>query len=72
MQQLAVRLSRVFITISSFSFGIDSMKYSYAFCMKHIKLNKKIYLKMPEGYTKPGKDLKLNRALYGLKESPSL
>ena len=29
-----------------------------------------VYVRMPRGYTKPGKVLKLNRSLYGLKQSP--
>ena len=30
------------------------------------------YLELPEGYQKPGKVWKLNKAIYGLKQSPCL
>ena len=31
-----------------------------------------IYLELPEGYQKPGKVWRLNKAIYGLKQSPRL
>jgi hypothetical protein len=38
----------------------------------HCDLNEVVYMRMPPGFTKPGKVLRLQKALYGLRRSPIL
>ena len=38
----------------------------------HAQLDRDVYMRMPQGYQKPGTILKLQKALYGLRISPAL
>jgi len=38
----------------------------------HADLDEVVYMRLPPGYTEPGKVLRLNKALYGLRRSPLL
>jgi hypothetical protein len=38
----------------------------------HAPLDEEVFMRMPPGYRRPGRILKLNRALYGLRRSPYL
>jgi hypothetical protein len=38
----------------------------------HCDLDEVMYMRMPSGFTKPGKVLRLQKALYGLRRSPIL
>jgi hypothetical protein len=68
---LAARSFRVFMAIAA-RFDLELIQYDAVNAFVHAKLDENICMKMPQGYRKPGKGLKLNRALYGLRRSPIL
>ncbi|RYP53280.1 hypothetical protein DL770_010999 [Monosporascus sp. CRB-9-2] len=68
---LAGRSFRTLIAIAA-RFDLKLIQYDVVNAFVNAKLNKEIYMKMPPGYRKPGTILRLLKALYGLRESPSL
>ena len=44
--------------------------YTAAFVQAELDESEQVYVEMPKGFKKQGKVLKLNRALYGLRQSP--
>ena len=53
-------------------FDHDMLQYDAVNAFVHAKLDEDIYMEMPLGYRTPGKILKLQKALYGLRRSPLL
>jgi hypothetical protein len=53
-------------------FDYDMLQYDAVNAFVHAKLDEDIYMQMPAGYRKPGRILKLQKALYGLRRSPLL
>jgi hypothetical protein len=53
-------------------FDLEMIQYDAVNAFVHAKLDEKVFMKMPRGYSKRGVVLKLNRALYGLRKSPIL
>jgi hypothetical protein len=53
-------------------FDYDMLQYDAVNAFVHAKLDEEIYMEMPRGYQKPGRILKLQKALYGLRRSPIL
>ena len=68
---LAARSFRVFMAIAA-RFDLEMIQYDAVNAFVHAKLDEKVFMKMPRGYSKRGVVLKLNRALYGLRKSPIL
>jgi len=68
---LAARSFRVFMAIAA-RFDLELIQYDAVNAFVHAKLDEKVFMKMPRGYSKRGVILKLNRALYGLRKSPIL
>ena len=68
---LAARSFRVFMAIAA-RFDLEMIQYDAVNAFVHASLDEKIYMRMPKGYRKFGKILRLNRALYGLRRSPIL
>lgn len=53
-------------------FDLEMIQYDAVNAFVHAKLDEKVFMRMPDGYRKPGVILKLNKALYGLRKSPLL
>ena len=51
---------------------MELIQYDVVNAFVNAKLEEDIFMKMPPGYRKTGKILKLNKALYGLRKSPLL
>ena len=68
---LAARSFRVFMAIAA-RFDLELIQYDAVNAFVHAKLDEKVFMKMPRGYSKRGVILKLNKALYGLRKSPIL
>ena len=68
---LAARSFRVFMAIAA-RFDLELIQYDAVNAFVHANLDEKVFMKMPHGYRKPGRILRLNRALYGLRRSPIL
>ena len=68
---LAGRSFRTLIAIAA-RFDLELVQYDIVNAFVNAKLPYNLYMSMPRGYRKPGKILKLNKALYGLRTSPSL
>ena len=68
---LAARSFRVFMAIAA-RFDLEMIQYDAVNAFVHAKLDEKVFMRMPDGYKKPGVILKLNKALYGLRKSPLL
>jgi hypothetical protein len=46
------------------------IQYDAVNAFVHAKLDERVFMRMPDGYRKPGVILKPNKALYGLRKSP--
>src|SRR5436190_11131644 len=53
-------------------FNLELKQYDAVNAFVHAPLSNKVYMRMPIGYREKGKVYQLNRALYGLRESPIL
>jgi hypothetical protein len=53
-------------------FDLEMIQYDAVNTFVHAKLDDKVFMRMPDGYKKPGVILKLNKALYSLRKSPLL
>ena len=58
------------LLILSIHLNLSTMQVDYTSAFLHATLNDEVYVEMPRGYKSPGKVLKLNRSLYGLRQSP--
>ena len=56
--------------ILSLVLGLATKQVDYTTAFLHAPIKDEVYVEMPRGYTQPGKVLRLNRSLYGLKQSP--
>jgi hypothetical protein len=52
-------------------FGLKTAQVDYTAAFVQAKIDEDVYVAMPRGKLKPGKILKLQRSLYGLKQSPN-
>jgi Reverse transcriptase (RNA-dependent DNA polymerase) len=68
---LAARSFRTFMAIAA-RFDLELKQYDAVNAFVHTPLNKKIYMRMPPGYRQRGKIFRLNKAVYGLREAPTL
>ncbi|OAQ57457.2 polyprotein [Pochonia chlamydosporia 170] len=68
---LAGRSFRILMAIAA-RFDLESVQYDAVNAFVNAKINRDIFMRMPPGYRKPGRILKLQRALYGLRCSPLL
>lgn len=68
---LAGRSFRTLIAIAA-RFDLELIQYDVVNAFVHAHLDQDIFMRMPQGYRKPGTILKLNKALYGLRISPLL
>ncbi|KAJ3554331.1 hypothetical protein NPX13_g10642 [Xylaria arbuscula] len=68
---LAGRSFRTLMAIAA-KFDLELKQYDAVNAFVNAKLDKEIYIKMPPGYRKSGTVLRLQKALYGLRESPLL
>ncbi|KAJ8131105.1 hypothetical protein O1611_g2520 [Lasiodiplodia mahajangana] len=68
---LAGRSFRTLMAIAA-KFDLELKQYDAANAFVNATLDKEIYMKMPPGYRKSGTLLRLQKALYGLRESPLL
>ena len=55
------------LLILSIHLNLSTMQVDYTSAFLHATLNDEVYVEMPRGYKSPGKVLKLNRSLYGLR-----
>jgi hypothetical protein len=53
-------------------FGLETIQMDAVNAFVHCDLDEVVYMKLPPGYTKKGKVLRLRKALYGLRRSPLL
>ena len=53
-------------------FDLETIQMDAVNAFVHCDLDEVVYMKMPPGYTKKGKVLRLRKALYGLRRSPLL
>lgn len=53
-------------------FDLETTQMDAVNAFVHCDLDEVVYMRMPPGYAKPGKVLRLNKALYGLRRSPLL
>ena len=53
-------------------FNLETLQLNAVNAFVHADLEKTVFMRMPPGYGEQGKVLKLNRALYGLRQSPLL
>jgi hypothetical protein len=68
---LAVTSLRVILAMVA-KFDLETLQLDAVNAFVHAELDELIYMRLPPGYTEPGKVLKLNKALYGLRRSPIL
>lgn len=68
---LAGRSFRTLMAIAA-RFDLELIQYDAVNAFVNARLKKDIFMRMPPGYRKPGTILKLQKALYGLRESPLL
>lgn len=68
---LAGRSFRTLISIAA-RFDLELIQYDVVNAFVHAPIDRDIFMKMPHGYKRKGKILKLNKALYGLRISPLL
>ena len=68
---LAGRSFRVLMAIAA-RFDLELMQYDAVNAFVNAELQEDVFMRMPNGYRKPGKILKLQKALYGLRKSPLL
>ena len=53
-------------------FDLETLQLDAVNVFVHANLDETVFIKMPPGYNKQGKVLKLNKTLYGLRQSPLL
>ena len=53
-------------------FDLELIQYDVVNAFANAELPYDVFMSLPQGYRKPGKILKLNKALYGLRGSPIL
>ena len=58
------------LLVISIIFNLSSKQVDYTAAFVQAPVTENIYVEMPRGYKQPGKVLKLNKSLYGLKQSP--
>ena len=58
--------------ILSAQMELASRQVDYTAAFVHAPIDSEIYVEMPRGFTKPGKVLRLKKALYGLSQAPNL
>lgn len=68
---LAGRSFRTLMAIAA-RFDLELIQYDAVNAFVNARLEKDVFMRMPPGYRKPGIILKLQKALYGLRESPLL
>lgn len=68
---LAAKTSRALMAITA-AFDLEAKQYDVTNAFINAKLNDEVYCECPEGFQRPGHVLRLNRALYGIKQSPLL
>ena len=68
---LAAKTFRALIAIAAF-FDLDIYQFDITNAFTHAKLEDRVFVRYPEGMNKPGKCIRLVRALYGLRISPKL
>lgn len=68
---LAGRSFRTLMAIAA-RFDLEMIQYDAVNAFVNAKLEKDVFMRMPPGYRKFGKILELQKALYGLRESPLL
>ena len=66
VQWATVRL----LLILSIHLNGSTMQVDYTSAFLHADIEDKVYVEMPRGYKDQGKVLKLNKSVYGLKQSP--
>src|ERR1700709_2863128 len=67
---LAARVFRFLITIIA-AFGLEMRQYDIINAFVNATLNEVVYVHHPDGFERTGM-IQLNRALYGLRQSPAL
>jgi hypothetical protein len=68
---LASRSFRLLMAIAA-KYNLELRQYDITNAFVHALLDREVYMRMPQGYRKPGTILKLQKALYGLRISPLL
>src|SRR4029077_10746745 len=68
---LAGRSFRTLIAIAA-RFDLELIQYDAVNAFVNASLDEDVFMKLPPGYRKAGKVLKLNKALFGLRRSPLL
>jgi hypothetical protein len=68
---LAGRSFRTLMAIAA-RFDLELLQYDVVNAFVNAELKQDVYMRMPGGYRKPGLILKLQKALYGLRQSPLL
>ena len=68
---LAARSFRTFMAIAA-RFDLELRQYDAVNAFVHAPLPDKVYMRMPQGYRQHGRILRLNKAVYGLRQSPVL
>ena len=68
---LAITSLRVLLALVT-KFDLETLQLDAVNAFVHADLDEIVFMRMPPGYGKQSKVLKLNRALYGLRRSPLL
>ncbi|KAF7136791.1 hypothetical protein CNMCM5793_006309 [Aspergillus hiratsukae] len=68
---LAVRSFRVLMSIAA-RFDLELIQYDITNAFVNAEVEEDVFMRMPPGYRRPGRVLKLKKALFGLKQSPVL
>jgi hypothetical protein len=68
---LASRSFRMMMAIAA-HYDMELKQYDVTNAFVHATMDREVYMKMPQGYRKPGTILQVNKALYGLRISPLL
>jgi len=50
--------------------GLDTKQVDYTCAFLHAPITEDVYVRMPRGFEEDGKVLKLQKSLYGLRQSP--
>jgi hypothetical protein len=68
---LASTTFRTLIVVTA-QFNLETQQLDTVNAFVNYKLDKVVYIRLPPGFRKPGKVLLLQKALYGLRQSPWL
>ena len=68
---LAARSFRTLMAIAA-RFNLNLIQFNVVNAFPHATLNEVVYIQMPTGYRIPGKVLRVNKVLYGLRRLPLL